>query len=67
MNTTGLREHVSNNRRQFLGLAAMSLAAAKFGFIDSANAQNSQSSAAPEAAIIPCFKWPHEHRSTRAF
>ena len=53
MNTTGLREHVNNNRRQFLGLAAMSLAAAKFGFIDSANAQNSQSSAAAEAAIKP--------------
>ena len=53
MNTTGLREHVSNNRPQFLGLAAMSLAAAKFGFIDSANAENSQPSAAAEAAIKP--------------
>ena len=53
MNTTGLREHVNSNRRQFLGLAAMSLAAAKFGFIDSASAQNSQPSATAEAAIKP--------------
>ena len=41
------------NRRRFLGMAAMSLAAARFGFIGSANAQASQKSPADVPTIRP--------------
>jgi pimeloyl-ACP methyl ester carboxylesterase len=41
------------NRRRFLGMAAMSLAAARFGFIGSANAQASQTSPADVPTIRP--------------
>ena len=41
------------NRRRFLGMAAMSLAAARFGFIGSANAQASQKSPADVSTIRP--------------
>ena len=41
------------NRRRFLGMAAMSLAAARFGFIGSANAQASQTSPADVPTTRP--------------
>ena len=41
------------NRRRFLGMAAMSLAAARFGFIGSVNAQASQKSPADVPTIRP--------------
>ncbi len=40
-------ENSDYNRRRFLGMAALSVVAAKFGFIGSANAQSNNTAAAP--------------------
>jgi pimeloyl-ACP methyl ester carboxylesterase len=53
MNMNTMIKNPNYNRRRFLGMAAMSLAAARFGFIGSANAQASQASPANAPAIKP--------------
>jgi len=53
MKPTEITESIDFDRRHFLGLAAMSLAAAKFGFIGSANAQSNPTPAASVATIKP--------------
>jgi pimeloyl-ACP methyl ester carboxylesterase len=53
MKPTEITESIDFDRRHFLGLAAMSLAAAKFGFIGSANAQSTPTSAESVRTIKP--------------
>jgi pimeloyl-ACP methyl ester carboxylesterase len=50
MNTVKTSDNNTYNRRNFLGVAAMSLAAAKLGFINSAEAQSNSSPAANSPA-----------------
>jgi alpha/beta hydrolase family protein len=51
METSKMNDEIS--RRRFLGLAAMSVAAAKFGIIDSADAQSSNTAPTDKPPIKP--------------
>jgi len=53
MNTNEAPEAINYDRRRFLGVAAMSLAAAEFGFLGSANAQATNSAGLSAAPIKP--------------
>jgi len=53
MNKNKMTENISYNRRRFLGVAAMSLAAAKFDLIGSANAQSNETPVASATTIKP--------------
>ena len=53
MNTTKKSEEIKYDRGRFLGVAAMSIAAAEFGVIGSAKAQSSTTAPATVPAIKP--------------
>ena len=55
MKTTQTIEIPNHDRRHFLGMAAMSIAAAKFGFIGSANAQSTATLAATQPGTNTSF------------
>jgi pimeloyl-ACP methyl ester carboxylesterase len=53
MNKKKMTENMSYDRRRFLGVAAMSVAAAQFGLIGSASAESDNTGAADAATIKP--------------
>ncbi len=53
METTNISEEINYNRRRFLGIAAMSIAAAEFGIVGSANAQSGNMNQTALPAIKP--------------
>src|SRR5208282_2870060 len=69
-NPTGenqMSEEINNNRRRFLGTAALSIAAAEFGMIGSANAQSSKMTAASATPLPANMGAAAEDNSIRPF
>ena len=62
-----MSDEINNDRRRFLGAAALSLAAAEFGMMGSANAQQYGGSSSKGAAAVPAKAGAADDTSIRPF